>query len=212
MKNNNQQQATHGILDVMTAKITKNKKSVLIISVIIIALAAAATVFTHFKNEKYQREWGNLFLAELSFVESADSSLSALEGFTAANENTPAGAYAAFTLGNAHYQAKDFVKAERYFKQAMEKGNKELASLSQVSLIAALISQNLYDGAIEQANVFAAKYPTHFAMAQVNQYKALAQELAGKKEEAKEGYKKLTEEFPNTYYSAFAELRLEALK
>lgn len=205
------QQEPQGIIDIAVKKIKANKNVIITIIAVLLVAVCVFSVYKQQQNKKYQEEWGNMFLAELSLVTEKDNSVAALEDFASKYKNTPAGAYAAMTMGNAYYQMDDFPKAETYFKQALSEGNKDIAALAETSLIAVQISQKMYDAAIAQAEAFAAKNPTHFALAQVNQYKALAQELSGKKDEAKAEYKKITQEYPNTYYAAFAELRLKQL-
>ncbi len=217
MKNNNNQQKINekGILDVLEQKIKLYKKQILITAGIIILAIAAGALTAHLKNKAYQKQWGDLFLAELPLAlqtEEEKADLSKLEIYAAANEEKPAGAYAALTLGNAYYQTQNYEKAELYFKQALKNGNKELQALAESSLIAAYIAQNMYDKAIEQANAFEAKYPNHFILAQVKTHKALATELSGKPEEAKTLYLEIAEQYPSSYSASLAKLQADKIK
>jgi tetratricopeptide (TPR) repeat protein len=202
----------HGIIDALVHKIKEHRKPVLCIVAAVLVITAAGGIYNQIKEKAYQDEWGNLFLAELNFVNSKEGSLTPLESFALKYENTPAGAYAANLLGNAYYQTKNYSKAELYFKQAVKEGNKELSALAEVSLVAIYVAQNMFEPAIAQANAFLAKNPAHFAVGQVKHYKALALELSGKKEEAKAEYTQIGQDYPNSYYAAFAALRLEEFK
>jgi len=201
-----------GVLDLLTRALKKNKEIILGVVAAVVLAAAGWAVWEHIEHKMYQAQWGNLFLVELDFMNNEDRSLQPLEDFAAQNRATDAGVQAAFMLGNAYYQLKDFVKAAFYFKQAVENANKYMAPLAEVSLIATQIASTDYQGAITQADSFAAKYPAHFAMGQVKHYKALAQELSGKTAAAKESYAVIEQDYPNTYYAAFAQQRLGALK
>jgi predicted negative regulator of RcsB-dependent stress response len=209
MENKNNE---HGILDIAALKLKRHKKPVLWCAAAILLISLAFSLYTHLKHKAYQKQWGDLFLAELSFVDSADNSLAAMEAFALKYDNAPAGAYAALTLGNAYYQKKDYTKAEVYFKQALKEGNKELAPLAEISLTAVYIAQNMFDKALSQADAFTAKNPAHFALGQVAQYKAIALEAAGKTQEAQAAYKKISEDYPNSYYALFANLKLAESK
>lgn len=175
-------------------------------------ISAGSAAYTQHKEAKYQAQWSKLFAAELAFVSGEEKSLSPLEDFVTANNGTQAAQYAKFTLGNAYYQMQDYTKAQDYFKQVSAGDNKEMAALADVSIIAAQVAQKEYEQAIKSADDFAAKNPTHFALGQVLQYKALAQDLSGDATAAKESYTKLKMQYPNTYYSAFADLRLKEIK
>lgn len=216
MKNNNQQKINEkGIIDVLEQKIKLYKKQILITLGIIILAIAAGALTAYIKNQAYQKQWGDLFLAELPLAlqtEDENADFSELEIYAAANEEKPAGAYAALTLGNAYYQNKNYEKAELYFKQALKNGNKELQPLAESSLIAAYIAQNMYDKAIEQAAAFEAKYPNHFILAQVKTHKALATELSGKPQEAKAMYLEIAEQYPSSYSASLAKLQADKIK
>lgn len=216
MKNNNQQKINEkGIIDVLEQKIKLYKKQILITLGIIILAIAAGALTAYIKNQAYQKQWGDLFLAELPLAlqtEDENADFSELEIYAAANEEKPAGAYAALTLGNAYYQNKNYEKAELYFKQALKNGNKELQPLAESSLIAAYIAQNMYDKAIEQAAAFEAKYPNHFILAQVKTHRALATELSGKPQQAKAMYLEIAEQYPSSYSASLAKLQADKIK
>jgi predicted negative regulator of RcsB-dependent stress response len=201
----------HGIIDKAVLAAKKHKNTILITVAAVIVAAGALSYYAYNKEQKYQAQWGGLFSAELAYVGGEGGSLQSIEDFAAGPyAKTDAGAYAALVLGNAYFQTQDFTKAELNFKQAMDSGNKHLAALAEVSLVAVLLSGQHYQAAMDQAAAFEAKYPTHFALAQVKQQRALAQELAGQKEAAQASYKALAADYPNTYYAAFAQMRLEA--
>lgn len=215
MKNTTQtvlQPQQHGIIDKAIILFNANKKTVLITIAVILAAAAGYTAHQHSVKQAYQDQWAKLFNAELSFVSSKEQSLIPLENFVSANPKIQAAVYAKLTLGNAYYQMQDYKKAKDYFNKVAAGANKELAALAEVSAVASDLSAKDYPAAITAADAFAAKNPTHFALSQVLQYKALAQELAGNAKDAKESYTKISMQYPNTYYSAFADLRLKDLK
>ncbi len=215
MKNTTQtvlQPQQHGIIDKAIVCFNANKKVVLIISAAVLVAAAGYAAYKQSAKQSYQDQWAKLFNAELGFVSSKEQSLTPLENFVSANPKTQAAVYAKLTLGNAYYQMQDYTKAKDYFNQVASGENKELAALAEVSVTASDLALKDYPSAITAADAFAAKYPTHFALAQVLQYKALAQELAGNLKEAKESYTKVSMQYPNTYYAAFADLRLKDLK
>lgn len=217
MKNNTNQQKINekGVLDVLESKVKLYKKQIALTAGIVVLVAAAAGLISHLKNQAYQKQWGDLFLAELPIAaaqEGETPDLSQLEVYAAANESSQAGAYAALTLGDAYYQQKNYEKAEIYFKQAIKNGNKDLQAIAESSLIAVYVAQEAYAKAVEQADAFIAKNPGHFALAQVKTHKALATELSGKPQEAKVLYAEIIEQYPSSYSSALAELQSSKIK
>jgi predicted negative regulator of RcsB-dependent stress response len=202
----------HGILDSLEKLVRKHKNIIAGVIIAVIAAAAVYAAWEYTQNKKRQQQLEGLFTAELAIASSRDASLKPLEDFARQNISNDGGVWAYFTLGNARYQLKDYAESQEAFKQVMVKGNKETASLAEVSLIAAQIAARDYDAAIAQAGSFAAKYPAHFALAQVKHYKTLAQELAGQKAAAKESYTQIIADYPNTYYAVFAQARLADMK
>lgn len=215
-KNINQQKINEkGILDVLEQKVKIYKKHIIFAICLIFAVVAIAGFVSHLKNKAYQKQWGELFLAELPIALQTDPTkidLTQLEAYAIANETTNAGVYAALTLGNGYYQKKDYAKAEEYFKQTIKNANEALKPIAESSLIATYIAKEDYTKAIEQADAFLAKYPNHFILAQVKTHKALATELSGKTQEAKALYTEIIEQYPNSYSSALAELQSAKIK
>lgn len=212
MKQTNNQQKINekGILDVLEAKVKQYKKEIIFVIGAVILIAIIGSAVSYFKNQAYQKQWGDLFLAELPIAltkSGEEPDLSKLEEYAAKNESSDAGAYAALTLGNAYYSKKDYEKAETYFKQALKNGNDELKPIAESSLIATFIAREQYQNAIDQAKSFEAKYKGHFLSAQVKTHKALAMDFSGDKEGAKLVYTEIIEQYPSSYSSALAELQ-----
>lgn len=148
-------------------------------------------------------------MAEMAVANGGDeASYAPLEEFAAKYKTKPAGVYAAFVLGTALTQQGEFLKAEVFYRQALEYANDEFADMITNALLANTLEQGDYDRAVTLADEFIAKNPTHFSVPQIKLYKALGLELAGKTEEAKEVYKSLGEDYPQTYYAAIAAAKL----
>lgn len=203
------EETTH--TNLITTFVKNNYKGILGVIIAVVLITAGYCAYGAYQNKKSQKVWGDMFLAELTFLTDKDNSTAALEQYAKANKDNEAGAYASLMLGNIYYQSSDFPKAELNFKQALASKFKDIAAMAEVSLISTLMAQDLNDLAIAQADAFIAKNANHFALAQVAHSKALAQELSGKQEEAKAAYNKIAQDYPATYYAAFAELRLKAL-
>lgn len=200
-----------GIIDLMVRQ-TKTHKNVLLIGGAVVLLAVCGLyAYKYQANKKYQEQWSKLFLSELDFVSSSNGSLSSMENYAKQYAQTPAGAYANFILGNAYYQAGKYAEAQAAFGQTAQYGAKDLADMARISIIATQVASQKYDDALAGADAFMAQNPSYYSLGQVHQYKALAQELSGKKQDAKATYQKIKESYPNTYYSVFAEMRLAEL-
>ncbi len=213
---NNQQTQTpqeNGVIDNLTKCLTNNKKTVIavIIAVIITAIVIGGifAIIDNLRDKAYQNQWSNLFMAEMAVANGGDaSSYAPLEEFANKYKTKPAGVYANFVLGTALTQQKEYLKAEIFYKQALEYANDEFAAMITNALIANTIELGDFERAVNLADEFLAKNPTNFSIPQVKLYKALGLEYAGKIEEAKEVYKSLEKDYPQTYYAALAAAKL----
>ena len=210
MTNNTQNQTPEENGSVDNAKWLKANKAV-VAAVVITAIVVGGifAIIDNLRDKSYQDQWSNLFMAEMAVANGGDPSAYApLEDFANKYKTKPAGVYANFVLATALAQQGEFLKAEVFYKQALEYANDEFGAMITNSLIANVLEQGDYDRAVTLADDFVAKNPTHFSVPQVKLYKALGLELAGKTEEAKEVFKSLEEDYPQTYYAAIATAKL----
>ena len=209
---NNQQTQTpqeNGVTDNSTRWLANNKKTVIAVIITAIVIGGIFAVIDNLRDKSYQNQWSNLFMAEMAVANGGDaSSYAPLEEFANKYKTKPAGVYANFVLGTALTQQKEYLKAEIFYKQALEYANDEFAAMINNALIANTIELGDFERAVTLADEFIGKNPTNFSIPQVKLYKALALELAGKTEEAKEIYKSLAEDYPQTYYAALATAKL----
>ena len=209
---NNIQNQTHqenGVIDNLTKWLTANKKTVIAVAVTAIVIGGIFAIVDNLRDKAYQKQWSNLFMAEIAVANGGDAaSYAPLEEFAAKYKTKPAGVYANFVLGTALAQQKEFLKAEIFYKQALEYANEEFAAMITNALIANTLELGDFERAANLAKEFIAKNPTHFSVPQVKLYQALGLELAGKPEEAKGVYKSLEEDYPQTYYAALATAKL----
>jgi len=186
-----------------------NKKTIIAVAITIVIIGGIFAIIDNLRERSYQDQWSNLFMAEMAVANGGDeTSYAPLEDFANKYKTKPAGVYANFVLGTALAQQGDFLKAELFYKQALEYANEEFGAMITNSLIANTLELGDFDKAVTLADEFVAKNPTHFSVPQVKLYKALGLELAGKAEEAKEVYKGLEEDYPQTYYAAIATAKL----
>lgn len=205
----NQTPEENGVIDNLAKWLKANKKTVIAVAVTAIVIGGIFAIIDNLRDKAYQNQWTNLFMAEIAVANGGDeTSYAPLEDFAAKYKTKPAGVYASFVLGTALAQQKDFLKAEIFYKQALEYANEEFAAMITNALLANTLEMGDYERAIGLANDFIAKNPTHFSIPQIQLYKALALELSNKTEEAKEVYKSLEEDYPQTYYAAIAAAKL----
>lgn len=213
MTNNKQNQEIqqNGITDNLAKWIKTNKTTVTAIIITAIVVGGIFAVIDNLRDKSYQKQWSNLFMAEMAVANGGDpSSYAPLEEFANKYKTKPAGVYANFVLGTALTQQGDFLKAEVFYKQALKYANEEFGAMIFNSLIANTLELGDFERAVSLADDFIAKNPTHFSIPQIIMYKALALELSGKINEAKEIYKTLQEDYPQTYYAAIAAAKLAA--
>ena len=203
------QTSKNGVIDNLAKWLTANKKTVIAVAVTALIIGGIFAIIDNLRDKAYQNQWSNLFMAEMAVANGGDeASYAPLEEFAAKYKTKPAGVYASFVLGTALTQQGEFLKAEVFYRQALEYANDEFADMITNALLANTLEQGDYDRAVTLADEFIAKNPTHFSVPQIKLYKALGLELAGKTEEAKEVYKSLGEDYPQTYYAAIAAEKL----
>lgn len=208
-KAQNQTPEENGVIDNLAKWLKANKKTVIAVAITVVVIGGIFAIIDNLREKSYQDQWSNLFMAEMAVANGGDeTSYAPLEDFANKYKTKPAGVYANFVLGTALAQQGEFLKAELFYKQALEYANKEFGAMITNSLIANTLELGDFDRAITLADDFIAKNPIHFSVPQVKLYKALGLELAGKVEEAKEVYKSLEEDYPQTYYAAIATAKL----
>ncbi len=211
MTNNQQTQTPAGnaAIDNSTNWLTNNKKTIIAVAITAIVIGGIFAVIDNLRDKAYQDQWSNLFMAEMAVANGGDaSSYAPLENFASKYKTKPAGVYANFVLGTALTQQKEYLKAEIFYKQALEYANDEFAAMITNALLANTLEAGDFERAVTLADEFITKNPTNFSIPQVKLYKALGLELAGKTEEAKEVYKSLEADYPQTYYAAIAAAKL----
>ena len=208
-KTQTQQPEQNGVIDNMTKWLQANKKVVAAVAITAIVIGGIFAIIDNLRDKSYQKQWSNLFMAEMAVANGGDATAYApLEEFANKYKTKPAGVYANFVLGTALTQQGDFLKAEVFYKQALKYANKDFGAMITNSLIANTLELGDFDRAVTLAEEFIFKNPTHYSVPQVTLYKALGLEMAGKTEEAKEVYKSLEEDYPQTYYAAIAAAKL----
>ena len=205
----NQTPQENGVADNLAKWFVTNKKTIIAVIITVIIIGGIFAIIDNLRDRDYQNQWSKLFMAEISVANGGDeASYAPLEEFAAKYKKKPAGVYANFVLGTALAQQGEYLKAEIFYKQALEYANEEFAAMITNALIANVLEQGDYERAVTLADDFISKNPTHFSVPQLQLYKALGLELSGKSEEAKEVYKSLGEDYPQTYYAAIAAAKL----
>lgn len=209
MTNNiqNQTPKENGTGDNLTKWLLANKKTIIMIIVAAVVVVGIFAIVDNLRDRYYQKQWTDVFLAEMKTSRNP-SDYAPIEEVANKYKTKPAGVYAFFVLGTISYQQGDFLKAELFYKQALEHANEEFAEMITNTLLASILETGDFDRVVSLADEFLAKNPTRFSIPQIKLYKALGLEYGGKTEEAKEIYKSLEEDYPQTYYAAIAAAKL----
>lgn len=208
-KKQNQEIQQNGIMDNFAMWVKNNRNTITAVIITVIILGGVVAFIENLREKSYQDQWSNLFMAEMAVANGGDpASYGPLEDFANRYKSKPAGVYANFVLGTALTQQRDYLKAEIFYKQALQYANEEFGTMITNSLIANTLELGDAERAVALADDFIMKHPTHFSIPQVRLYKAEGLELAGKIDEAKEIYKQLAEDYPNTYYATVSTAKL----
>ncbi|MBO4707451.1 MAG: tetratricopeptide repeat protein [Elusimicrobiaceae bacterium] len=211
MTNNTQNQTPkeNGGSENLTKWLLANRKTIIMIIVVAIVAVGIFAIVDNLRDRYYQKQWTDVFLAEMKITTTGDpSNYASLEEMANKYKTKPAGVYAFFVLGTISYQQGDFLKAELFYKQALEHANEEFAEMITNTLLASILETGDFDKVVSLADEFLTKNPTRFSIPQIKLYKALGLEYGGKIEEAKEIYKSLEADYPQTYYAALAAAKL----
>ena len=208
-KKQTQEPEQNGVIDNLAKWLKENKKTVAIVAVTAVIIGGIFAVIDSLREKSYQDQWSKIFIAEMAVANGGDqSSYAPLEEFANKYKKKPAGVYASFVLGTALAQQGEFLKAELFYKQALDYADKDFAAMIANALIANTLELGDFERAVNLADEFIAKNPTHFSVPQIKIYKALAMELSGNIDGAKEMYKSIEADYPQTYYAAIAAAKL----
>ncbi|MCR5503989.1 MAG: tetratricopeptide repeat protein [Elusimicrobiaceae bacterium] len=208
-KQNNQQPEQNGGTDNLAKWIVENKKVVIGVFITALIVGGIFAAIDHIRKQSYENQWSKIFIAEMAVANGGDETAYApLEDFANKNKKKPAGVYANFVLATALMQQGEYLKAEVFYKQALEYANPEFAAMIMNTMIANSLQLGDYERTVQLADEFIANNPTDFSVPQITLYKAFALELSGKLDEAKKVYQSIMENYPQTYDAAIATAKL----
>jgi tetratricopeptide (TPR) repeat protein len=172
-----------------------------ILLILVVVLAA-------FYNSRSAQEaaWANLSSAEgLAASGHKNQALSQIKTLEKKYPNAPAEGFGLLFAGDIAYSTGDYVAAQSYYAKVANTNSPFLTPLSLNDLTLSYEASGQFAKSIDEAQKFLNLYPDHFLAPQVHSAMARSLDAEGKTEDAKIAYQKISLEYPNTYFAAWAQ-------
>lgn len=195
------------------AYLSENGRNILTGLGIVVVLVVAALVFTKSKAEKEHVAVVELTKGRLEyFAGNYDTAIGILKNLIEEYDGTKSGEVALFYLADSYYNTANYVNAEKYFQEFIDKSDDDLLLPSAYAgLAACLEQQGNYEVAAQKYREGAEKYAESY-LAPDNLFQAARCYVeAGKNDEAKSLLNKLIETYPKSTFKNSAEIFLAEL-
>jgi TolA-binding protein len=178
-----------------------------------IAVVVIAICLLVYKSRSAQSaSWDRLALAEdTAYAGQLESSLQQIKDLTTQYPNSQAAAYALLFEGDILYPRGQYKEALDAYNKVLE--NSEPKVLQPLALGDSAVTQEAAGQcpqAIQTAQHFLELYPDHYLAPQVHASLARCLAVGGQADQARTAYQKITLQYPDTSWAAWAKARLEA--
>ncbi len=209
--NNNQETLSAAIskfIDLCKA----HKKPLLIILIAVIVAAGGISGYISHRKSTLQNSWARFYDAQLALLsQGQESGFAAFDQLNETYPDTDAAYYGKLMQADLLFTEENFAQAEDIYKSLLNAKNPQVRAIAAVSLGGAQQAVKDYEGSVATMQSFIAANPTSFALPQAYFTLALSQELSGDKAAALETYKKLLEDYTQTYFGVFAKDKISQL-
>ncbi|MCX5783335.1 MAG: tetratricopeptide repeat protein [Elusimicrobia bacterium] len=192
----------------------KNNRQYAMGTLVAIIAAAIASYYISVKiAAKDDAAWEKFYFAQKAvYSANLEQGIKELDELAAAFSSSKAAGYGLLLKGDILFSQGKAKEAAEIYKPLAAKNKPLISELAYSGLCASLEAQNNFSEVISSAEEFLRKYPGHFLAAQIESFRARAQDLLGKTDEAKISYERIYTMFPNTYWGQSAKLKLDSMK
>ncbi len=209
---NNNQESLSLFISTFIDACKAHKKPLLITLVAIVVLAGGIAGYVSHRENILQNSWAKFYDAQLALLsQGQDAGFAAFDQLNAVYPDTDAAYYGKLMQADLLFTEENFAQATDIYKALLNAKNPQVRAIAAVSLGGAQQAVQDYKGSISTLQNFITANPTSFALPQAYFTLALSQELSGDKAAALDTYKKLLEDYTQTYFGVFAKDKISQL-
>lgn len=189
------------------------KKAVLTAAAVLVIAAAVGGSYASYQTKLAENSWAAYYNAQAAYMtQGPEKGFFLLDAVSDKFPGTEAAQYARLLKGDLLYAQENYAQAAEAYKPLVHSSNPSVMTAASLSLAAAQQAVKDYAASVQTVETFIASNPKSFALPQAYFTLALSQELAGQKDKAEETYKRVQDEYAQTYFGAFAKDKLNQLK
>jgi tetratricopeptide (TPR) repeat protein len=170
-------------------------------------------LFLYSHRARQNAAWDDLSLANgLAYSGQMDAALKKVDEINTAYPGTPASGHSLLFAGDLLFHKDRFAESEKYYQQLVDRGQPQV--LQPFALGGLALAQEAADQCAEGVKTdekFLSAYPDHFLAPQVHASLARCETALGQKDAAKATLQKISLQYPETSWAAWAQERLKAL-
>ena len=192
----------------------RRKQAVLTALGVLVVAAVLGAAYQNHNKRVEEASWADYYTAQVALLTAGqEQAFYLLNNLNQKYPGSNAAQYAQLLKADLLYSQENYAQAADIYKELHANAkNKEVAVVADLSLGAAYQAMKKYQDSIDVMNHFIAENPTSYALPQAYLTLALSQELAGQKDQAKETYKLVLENYTKSYFGTFAKDKLNDLK
>ncbi len=189
-----------------------HKKPLLVILIAVVVLAGGISGYVSHRKNTLQNSWARFYDAQLALLsQGQEAGFAAFDQLNEAYPDTDAAYYGKLMQADLLFTEENFAQAEDIYKTLLNAKNPQVRAIAAVSLGGAQQAVQDYKESISTLQNFITANPTSFALPQAYFTLALSQELSGDTAAALDTYKKLLEDYTQTYFGVFAKDKINQL-
>ena len=202
----------HDVVDKGLLWIEKNRQTAAMGAgaIVVVAIILVAT-FSHARNARAQA-WDRLSLAQ-SYAYSGvpQAALAQFDQLRRDHPNSDAAGFATVFAGDVHFQRAEYKEAADEYSKIIERGlPKGLQPVALADLAITQESAGQAQQAAQTAQRFLDAFPDHYLAPQVHACLARSLLAAGQKDQAKAAFQKISLQYPDTSWAAWAQSQLKS--
>lgn len=189
-----------------------HKKPLLTALIIIVVAAGGIAWFVSHREKTLQNSWALFYDAQLTLLsQGQDAGFDAFDRLNTQYPNTDAAYYGKLMQADLLFTEENYAQSVDIYEELLKAKNPQVRAIAAVSLGGAQQAVQNYVASIATLQNFITANPTSFALPQAYFTLALSQELSGDKAAALETYKKILEDYTQTYFGVFAKDKINQL-
>ncbi|MBI5243495.1 MAG: tetratricopeptide repeat protein, partial [Elusimicrobia bacterium] len=177
----------------------------------VVLLVAGIFLYSH--RAKQNAAWDELSVANgMAYAGQTDAALKKVEEINAAYPGAAASGYGLLFAGDLLFHRDRYADSVKYYQQLVDRGQPQvLQPFALCGLALAQEAAKQCGEAVKTEERFLGAFPDHFLAPQVHVSLARCEEALGQRDTAKATLQKISLQYPETSWAAWAQERLKAL-